>query len=181
MSGACSTFGLSAPKRVGLLSSRFLIISCLLGLGIGIGTNDWAAGMTVPVLWLMYRVLPSVEGPPCIGAALSVQWLQISCGVLYLAFTGRRVAAMDNCDYQPMMLVGLLTILVLTLGLRYGWTSRGGAADFGYGVPLLSVSDKILYVTNAVFTSSASILVYIGDQFPTIVQIVRALGSAHLV
>jgi hypothetical protein len=83
---------------------------------IGLLADDWIAGIALLVLFLGWRYLLRESGPPILAAAFSNQWLQVTVGILYFAFTGRRVIEMQTDEYRPMVLIGLATIMVLFAG-----------------------------------------------------------------
>jgi hypothetical protein len=58
--------------------------------------------------------------PPVLPLAFTFQWVQVTAGIYYYIFTGRRLDAMDQSDYRPMVLVGLGCLLALLLGLAVG-------------------------------------------------------------
>lgn len=83
---------------------------------IGLLADDWMASVALLVLFLGWRYLLRESGPPIVAAAFSNQWLQVTVGILYFAFTGRRVIEMQTEEYRPMVLIGLATIIVLFAG-----------------------------------------------------------------
>src|SRR5215831_20234737 len=101
VSTSMTTSGSMAIGIQFFLSIFFGIIVAFLG-------QDWIAGLTVPVLWLIWRLAPRHQGPPALGLALTYQWLQISIALVYFAFTGRRLHSMDTVDYRPMVILGLM-------------------------------------------------------------------------
>jgi len=83
---------------------------------IGLLADDWIASAALLVLFLGWKYLLRESGPPIVAAAFSNQWLQITAGILYFAFTGRRVIEMQTDEYRPMVLIGLAAIIVLFAG-----------------------------------------------------------------
>ncbi|MFN2601765.1 MAG: hypothetical protein ABR582_03290 [Gemmatimonadaceae bacterium] len=83
---------------------------------VGLLADDWIASVALLVLFLGWRYLLREKGPPIVAAAFSNQWLQVTVGILYFAFTGRRVIEMQTDEYRPMVLIGLATIITLFAG-----------------------------------------------------------------
>lgn len=83
-------------------------------------SEDWIVGFAIIALWLVWKVVPSGQGPPVLGLALTFQWTQVAAAPLYLGLAGRRIPEMDRADYRPMVIVGLGCILSLAIGLRVG-------------------------------------------------------------
>lgn len=98
---------------------------------IGLLSDDWIASAGLLVLFLGWKYLLRESGPPIVAAAFSNQWLQITVGILYFAFTGRRVIEMQTDEYRPMVLIGLVTIIVLFAGFYL-------AAGFGRAKKLIA-------------------------------------------
>jgi hypothetical protein len=80
---------------------------------IGLLADDWIASLSMIVLLTGWKYLSRQAGPPIVAAAFSNQWLQVTFGIMYAAFTGRRVVEMGTADYRPMILMGLAAISVL--------------------------------------------------------------------
>src|ERR1039458_7387224 len=101
---------------------RFMILpwAMIAGFGASIIARDWTLLASAIGLWVVWRLLPREQGPPVFRLALTFQWVQVTAGLWYLALTSRRIFTMDACDYQPMVLLGLLSIVFLVLGLRWG-------------------------------------------------------------
>jgi len=83
-------------------------------------SEDWIVALAIVALWLVWKVVPSGQGPPVLGLALTFQWVQVTAALLYLGLTGRRIPEMDTADYRPMVILGLGCILSLAIGLRVG-------------------------------------------------------------
>jgi hypothetical protein len=83
-------------------------------------SEDWIVGLAIVALGCVWKVVPSGEGPPVLGLALTFQWAQVAAAPLYLGLTGRRIPEMDAADYRPMVMVGLGCVLCLAIGLRAG-------------------------------------------------------------
>ena len=89
-------------------------------LGAGLWTNDWLVSAGLAVLFLGWRLLGRIPGPPVLPLAFTHQWAQVMIGLLYFHLTGRRPLAMIEGDLRPMMMVGLATICALVIGVWLG-------------------------------------------------------------
>lgn len=107
-----------APKRLPLPG---LVIA--LGLASAVVwflADDWIPAVALWVLWAGWRYLPTGDGPPVFPMAFTFQWMQVTVGLYYHAFTGYRLPAMVFSDYRSMVLVGLGCLVALLLGLKAG-------------------------------------------------------------
>lgn len=82
--------------------------------------EDWIPAAALWVLWAGWRYLPTGAGPPVLPMAFSFQWMQVTLGLYYHAFTGYRPPAMVFSDYRSMVLIGLGCLVALLLGLKSG-------------------------------------------------------------
>jgi hypothetical protein len=105
--------------------------------------EDWIAAAALWVLWAGWRYLPTGDGPPVLPMAFTFQWMQVTVGLYYHAFTGYRPVAMVFSDYRSMVLIGLGCLVALLLGLKAGLTlvrrQPGGehASSEGFSWPVL--------------------------------------------
>jgi hypothetical protein len=86
----------------------------------GFATRDWLAGAAVAVLVACWRLLRPVQGPPVLFFAVTFQWVQVSVGLFYTAFTGRTLLGSTAAEYRLMLLLGLGCILALAVGMHVG-------------------------------------------------------------
>ncbi|MGH9346646.1 MAG: hypothetical protein ACRD26_05200 [Vicinamibacterales bacterium] len=82
--------------------------------------GHWLAGLSVAVLFVIWDLLKAEEGPPVLALAMTTQWLQVSGGIFYTGLTGRPLEAIENSDWEPMVLMGLGCVTALTLGVWFG-------------------------------------------------------------
>ncbi len=108
----------SSFLKVGTCEAFILIVICI---GVSVLCEDWIAGLAVFVLWVGWHWLPRAEGQ----FAFTFQWLQVVVGILYYGFTGRRLEAMDQSDYRPMVLLGLACLVALFGGVALGTRALG--------------------------------------------------------
>jgi hypothetical protein len=109
----------------GAIVAAFAVASSLLA-------QDWIAGLAVLVLYAIWHYLRDLAEPPVLALALTTQWLQINCAIVYEAAFGRRIDAMDITDYRPMVLIGLGCVLSILVGLRIGL--KWGRKHYGSAV-----------------------------------------------
>jgi len=82
--------------------------------------QDWIPAGALWVLWAGWRYLPTGAGPPVLPMAFTFQWMQVTLGLYYHAFTGYQSPAMVFSDYRSMVLIGLGCLVALLLGLKSG-------------------------------------------------------------
>ncbi|MBF0623683.1 MAG: hypothetical protein HQL82_02630 [Magnetococcales bacterium] len=102
-------------------SRNLLIILTAFGIVTAILSELWVALPCVWTLWIVWRLLLERQsyGPPVIPLAISFQWLQLTFGVFYYAFTGIEPMAMQ-VDYHPMIYLGIVSLPILSLGIFMG-------------------------------------------------------------
>ena len=89
--------------------------------------DDVLAGVSIVVLWAIWKLLYAKGEPPVLPLALSFQWMQVTCGLFYYGLTGRELEAIYASDYRPMVAIGLGCVCALTIGLAL-WARSGRAA-----------------------------------------------------
>ncbi|GMR23479.1 MAG: hypothetical protein BMS9Abin37_1912 [Acidobacteriota bacterium] len=154
----------------------------VLGLAVAAAgvASDWIAGAGVVVLGLIWFLLSMDGEPPVLPLAVSFQWVQVTCGVYYLVFTGRELEAHYASDYRPMVLIGLGCVTALTVGLAIGlkasraqWKSTGGDNSF-------TVSWRTLTIAYLTSTFTNAILYEIAWSAPGLTQGLIAIGFVRL-
>ncbi len=97
-----------------------MLVNLLLALASIWIFGTWIAGLCALVLIFVWRLLPSDQGPPVLPLVMTTQWAQVTCGLFYAGLTGRELQAIVDSDYEPMVLVGLGSVVALTIGLALG-------------------------------------------------------------
>ncbi|HVF40040.1 MAG TPA: hypothetical protein VM939_09070 [Gemmatimonadaceae bacterium] len=85
----------------------------------GVLANDWTAGVGLAVLFAGWKYLLREPGPPIVAAAFSMQWLQVMAALVYFAISTRQIQEMQGADYQPMVLIGLASVVTLFSGFYF--------------------------------------------------------------
>ncbi len=83
-------------------------------------TSDWLVAFALGTLMLGWRLLREGPGTPVLAVAWTYQWAQVSAGLVYMAFTGDTLDTAVDADWRPMVEIGLVAILALALGMRFG-------------------------------------------------------------
>src|SRR5260370_695840 len=110
MSQSAAAFRMSGRPRAVPARRLLTVWLIILVLGSGIAwalAGDW---LTAAALWVLaagWRYLRTEDEPPVLALAFTFQWVQVTAGIYYHAFTGRRLDVMDLSDYRPMVLIGL--------------------------------------------------------------------------
>ena len=156
-----------------VVASGLVITTAILG--------DSLPATALAVLYLVVKLLWTVEGPPALLFAILFQWSQATLGVFYFLVFGRKAFAMEASDYRPIVLIGLGCVLSLAMGLRFGiWlVSRlGGDRDIrpvGLDVPWTLLIG--VYVASIVFQGS---LMQVAFDLPLIRQILVTVTAVRL-
>ena len=139
--------------------------------------GQWIAGVAVGVLLLIWRLLPTREGPPVLALAVTTQWIQVSIGIFYVGLTGRSLTAIDGSDYQSMVLIGLGSVVSLAVGLAAGralvWR------DEHHERPAVLTTWNVLigaYIGSVVLRG---VLQQLAWSYPTLTQAILAFSFIH--
>jgi hypothetical protein len=140
--------------------------------------GHWLAGLSVAVLLLIWRMLPAREGPPVLALAMTTQWTQVTIGVFYAGLTGRPMVTIERSEYQPMVLMGLASVVALTVGLAAGrtWVWRPDAGRR----PAELASWNQLFGAYLVAVVTRGVLQQVAWSYPTLTQAILAFGFIHL-
>lgn len=153
-----------------------LLIILVLGSGIaGALAGDWLAAAALWVLAAGWRYLHTEDAPPVLALGFTFQWLQVTAGVYYYALTGRRMDAMDQSDYRPMVMIGLGCLLALLLGLTVGMRLIREPRPRGEGAPIYAFSWRTLITLYLASVAGTGTIQELAWQFPALTQGVLAL------
>jgi hypothetical protein len=109
------------PRRSSIFS-RAAIMGWLVCL-ILTASGQWLLGPALFVLLVAWRVFRR-EGDTVVLAAFGYQWVQVTLALFYAVFTGRHVVEMTGVDFQPMVLISLVSICALFVGFLWTSSSR---------------------------------------------------------
>jgi hypothetical protein len=155
-----------------MLRNALLIIASIYLFG------HWLAGLAMAVLLLIWSLLRAREGPPVLALAMTTQWTQVTIGVFYAGLTGRAMVTMEQSDYQPMILLGLGSVVALTLGLAGGRAMAWRAEEGERPVEITSWNVLFAVYLGAVLTRG--FLQQLAWTYPTLTQAILAFGFIHL-
>lgn len=142
--------------------------------------GDWLAPVAVLLLWAIWYLLRSDEGPPVLALALSFQWAQVNAGVFYHGVTGRNLDAILLSDYRPMVLLGMGCVASLLAGLKIALASqRHRPARFA--LPQHAFGTQGLYLLYFVLLATMGFVQTVAWQIPMLTQGILALGFLRLV
>jgi hypothetical protein len=161
------------------MNHRELLSVTLVAVIGGIYGDDWLAGASILVLWLIWKLTMTRDGMFVVPMALTFQWVQSTIGLFYLDFFGRSVDAIQRSDWRPMVMIGLGCCLTLAIGISLGLRLvRPPAAgehrpEFAFPFKLL----VIIYVVTIVLEGGLNTAVH---EFPSLRQIVINFDEARL-
>jgi hypothetical protein len=141
--------------------------------------DDWLPSLALLTLWISIKLVSTHDRLFALPMALTFQWSQVTLGVFYLGLTGRAVPAIDECDYRPMVLIGLGCCLALAAGIKLGFMVRKPPdprvprPEFAFDLPPL----VIVYVASIFVEGS---LISIAGYYPNFRQIIVTLDTARL-
>jgi hypothetical protein len=167
---------LLVSRNESLRDNRWLGAAVLFALLTFLLTDEWLIGTSIFVLWVAWRFLPTLEGPPVLAGALTFQWLQVVAGIYYHSFTGRELTAIQLSDYRPMVLTGLACISVLVLGLTVGFRIAARKQSLGRSTRDLGLEWHDLAMAYAIFIVSAGAIQTLAWQIPALTQAILALN-----
>jgi hypothetical protein len=134
--------------------------------------GHWLAGLAVAVLLLIWRLLRAREGPPVLALAMTTQWTQVTIGIFYVGLT------VERSDYETMVLLGLASVVALTLGLAAGRALVWRPDDEYRPVEIASWNMLVGVYLGAVLTRG--VLQQLAWTYPTLTQAILAFGFIHL-
>ena len=143
-------------------------------------TGYWIAGLAVAVLFLIWALLSTAEGPPVLALALTYQWMQVTIGLFYSALTGEELEAMYETDWQRMMLIGLGWVSCLAVAMSYGIVLARRRITPSPDVPVRAVSAKVLYIAYAASLLLTGVVQELAWKYPMFTQAILAITFTHL-
>lgn len=143
-------------------------------------TGYWIAGLAVAVLFLVWFLLASGEGPPVLALALTYQWMQVTIGIFYATITGRELDAMLETDWQTMVLIGLGCIVCLTVSIFYGIVLARRRFVPAEDAPGRAFSGTLVWAAYAASLLLTGIVQELAWQYPAFTQAILAVTFSHL-
>jgi len=143
-------------------------------------TGYWIAGLAVAVLFLIWALLSTAEGPPVLALALTYQWMQVTIGLFYSTLTGEELEAMYQTDWQRMMLIGLGWLTCLAVAMSYGIVLTRRRITPAPDAPLRAVSAKVLYIAYGASLLLTGVVQEIAWKYPMFTQAILAITFTHL-
>jgi len=163
-------------------SVRHVMPLTILGLAFASSAiaSDWIAGLGIVVLGLVWFLLTEEKEAPVLPLAVTFQWLQVTCGVYYLALTGREVEAHYASDYRPMVLLGLGCVIALAVGLAVGLRAGRSLLKSSNDDTTFTVSWRTLMIAYIATTLANAVLREVAWSVPELTQGLVALGYVRL-
>jgi len=143
-------------------------------------TGYWIAGLAVAVLFLIWALLSTAEGPPVLALALTYQWMQVTIGLFYSALTGEELEAMYQTDWQRMMLIGLGWLTCLAVAMSYGIVLMRRRITPAPDAPARAMSAKVLYVAYGASLLLTGVVQELAWKYPMFTQAILAITFTHL-
>jgi hypothetical protein len=143
-------------------------------------TGYWIAGLAVAVLFLIWALLSTAEGPPVLALALTYQWMQVTIGLFYSTLTGEELEAMYETDWQRMMLIGLAWVTCLAVAMFYGIVLTRRRITPSPDAPVRAVSAKVLYIAYGASLLLTGVVQELAWKYPMFTQAILAITFTHL-
>ena len=143
-------------------------------------TGYWIAGLAVAVLFLIWALLSTAEGPPVLALALPYQWMQVTIGLFYSTLTGEELEAMYQTDWQRMMLIGLGWVTCLAVAMFCGIVLTRHRIAPSPDAPVRAVSAKVLYVAYGASLLLTGVVQELAWKYPMFTQAILAITFTHL-
>ena len=143
-------------------------------------TGYWIAGLAVAVLFLIWALLSTAEGPPVLALALTYQWMQVTIGIFYSVLTGEELEAMYQTDWQRMMLIGLGWITCLAVAMSYAIVLTRRRITPPPDAPVRAVSGKVLYISYVASLLLTGVIQELAWNYPMFTQAILAITFTHL-
>jgi hypothetical protein len=143
-------------------------------------TGYWIAGLAVAVLFLIWALLSTAEGPPVLALALTYQWMQVTIGLFYSTLTGEELEAMYETDWQRMMLIGLAWVTGLAVAMFYGIVLTRRRITPSPDAPVRAVSAKVLYIAYGASLLLTGVVQELAWKYPMFTQAILAITFTHL-
>jgi hypothetical protein len=143
-------------------------------------TGYWIAGLAVAVLFLIWALLSTAEGPPVLALALTYQWMQVTIGLFYSTLTGEELEAMYQTDWHRMMLIGLGWLTCLAVAMSYGIVLMRRRITPAPDAPVRAVSAKVLYIAYGASLLLTGVVQEIAWKYPMFTQAILAITFTHL-
>jgi hypothetical protein len=142
--------------------------------------GDWLAPLAMLLLWAIWYLLRSDEGPPVLALALTFQWAQVNAGVFYHGITGRPLETILLSDYRPMVLIGLGCVASLLAGLVIAlrWQRHRPAR---FSLPQQASGTQELYLFYFLLLAGMGFVHAVAWRLPMLTQGILALGFLRLV
>src|SRR5262249_18817336 len=169
----------SSPRKGAGEGIRMLIRAALVMFAVS-WTGYWIAGLAVAVLFLIWALLSTAEGPPVLALALTYQWMQVTIGLFYSTLTGEQREAMYQTDWHRMMLIGLGWVTCLAVAMCYGIVLTGRRIAPSPDAPVRAVSAKVLYIAYAASLLLTGVVQEIAWNYPMFTQAILAIAFKHL-
>ena len=106
------------------------------------------------VLYVSWRLLRGIPGPPILPIVVAFHWIQTSLGVFYAPLSGRQLLGTTATEYRMMVMIGLGCVLALAAGLRLGVTyMRRSWPDRTVDVEVFSIRELVVGYVIALFAT----------------------------
>ena len=143
-------------------------------------TGYWITGLAVAVLFLIWALLSTAEGPPVLALALTYQWMQVTIGMFYSMLTGEELEAMYQTDWQRIVLIGLGWITCLAVAMFCAIVFTRWRIAPPPDAPVRAVSGKVVYIAYVVSLLLTGLIQELAWKYPMFTQAILAITFTHL-
>jgi hypothetical protein len=143
--------------------------------------GSWLGGLSTATLIVIWRLFRDVPGPPVIPMAFTFQWFQVTAGVYYHGLTGAVLPAIENADWQRMVILGLGCVFAMAVAVRGGMEL---VSQLGRHEAEASQGDafqwRTLIIAYVAAIAAASAIQELAWQYSGLTQAILALSFSRL-
>jgi hypothetical protein len=152
----------------------------LLVLAAAYYVGGWMGVICAAVLIFIWRIIPESEGPPVLQLALTMQWIQVSVGVYYVAWTGHELEATTSPALDKMILIGLGCITTFAIAFRIGKRFIAARKSYPVIAPPEMTTLPTLTIAYIAGVAITGVMQEVAFRYPTYTQAILALSLARL-
>ena len=167
-------FALPRPSLAGAETDRLIRIGALfVAASLAVVTDFWILFPAVLLLYAIWRYIPTPGEAPVIKLALSYQWAQVFCGLIFYPLAG--MPFRPGPDRMPFIILSFGCLTALFLGILVGFWLSARRGPQPPKIPYF-FADWQLYLGYFGFVFGSGLIVAIAWEMESITQILLTLN-----